>query len=88
MLAVIVVGFLASMSTERTTASAFANKTRADQAAQAGVDSAIATLRQAFRDFPDSVTVWEKQSQTAPASSSTGAPTPAGTPNALPNEGL
>lgn len=65
MLAVVIVGFLASMSSERSTASAFANKSRADQAAQAGVESAMAILRQAFRDFPDSATVWETQSKSS-----------------------
>lgn len=59
MLAVVAIGFLASMSSERTTADAFGNKARAEQAAQAGADSAMAILREAFKDFPDSATVWE-----------------------------
>ncbi len=62
MLAVVAIGFLSSMSSERVTADAFGNKSRAEQVAQAGVDSAEAILRQAFKDFPDSATVWEKQS--------------------------
>ncbi len=62
MLAVVAIGFLASMSNERATADAYGNKTRAEQAAQAGADSAIAILRQAFKDFPDSATVWETHS--------------------------
>lgn len=60
-LAVVAVSFLASMSAERATASAFANKARAEQAARSGADSAMATLRLAFNSYPDSATVWDTQ---------------------------
>jgi type II secretory pathway pseudopilin PulG len=65
LLAVVSVGFLASMSAERTTANAFSNKTKAEQAAQAGVDSAMATLREYIKSFPDSATVWDTQQSTS-----------------------
>lgn len=61
LLAVVAVGFLASMTAERTTASAYASKILAEQSTQAGVDSAIATLRQYFNVFPDSCTAWDVQ---------------------------
>lgn len=59
LLAVVAVGFLSSMTAERTTASAYASKAIAEQSTQAGVDSAIATLRQYFSVFPDSCTSWD-----------------------------
>ena len=46
---------------ERQTADAYSAKTRAEQVAQAGVDSAMAILAESFRDFPDSATVWDTQ---------------------------
>ncbi len=58
-LALVCVSFLASMGQERATASAFANKARAEQSAQAGVDTAMGILKDYFRAFPDSVTVWD-----------------------------
>lgn len=61
LLAVIAVGFLSSMTAERSAAAAYANKVRAEQMAQAGADAAMATMRQCFRDFPDSCTVWDRQ---------------------------
>ena len=42
------------------------------QAAQAGVDSAMAVLAQSFRDFPDSVTVWDPQQSQNSGTSSNG----------------
>ena len=59
LLVVIAVSFLTSMSNERQTADAYTAQARADQAAQAGVDAATSILTQAFRDFPDSATVWD-----------------------------
>ncbi|MBE7157541.1 MAG: hypothetical protein INR62_03745, partial [Rhodospirillales bacterium] len=61
-LALVTVGFLASMGQERATANAFANKARAEQSAQAGVDTAMGILKDYFKAFPDSATVWEAQS--------------------------
>ena len=61
LLIVVAVSYLTSMVNERQTADAFTAKTRAEEAAQAGVDSAMAVLAQSFRDFPDSVTVWDTQ---------------------------
>ena len=58
-LALVTVGFLASMSQERATANAFANKARAEESAQAGVDTATGILRDYFKAFPDSATVWD-----------------------------
>ena len=52
LLAVIAVGFLSSMTAERTTSVAFANKAKADQAAQAGVDNAMATSASVLQEFP------------------------------------
>lgn len=62
-LALVTVGYLASMGQERATASAFAHKARAEQSAQAGVDTAMGVLRDYLRAFPDSATVWEAQSK-------------------------
>ena len=59
LLAIVAVSFLTSMSSERQTANAYLSKTRAEQAAQAGVDAAEAILSESFRDFPDSCTVWD-----------------------------
>lgn len=61
LLAVVAVGYLSSMTSERVTANAYLAKGRAEQAAQAGVDVAVATLRQSFKAFPDSCTVWDTQ---------------------------
>lgn len=59
LLAALAVGFLASMAAERTAAVAYGATVRAGQTAQAGVDHAIAMLRQCFKAFPDSCTVWD-----------------------------
>ena len=64
-LALVAVGYLSSMSQERATAGAFGNKLRAEQSAQAGVDTAMGILRDYFKAFPDSATVWEAQSANA-----------------------
>ena len=60
MLVVVAVGYLSSMASERATANAFAAKAKAEQAAQAGADSAMAILREAFKSFPDSATAWDQ----------------------------
>ena len=59
LLAVVAVSYLTSMLNERVTADAYTSQTRAEQAAQAGVEAAQAILAQSFRDFPDSATVWD-----------------------------
>ena len=59
LLAVVAVSYLTSMLNERVTADAYTSQTRAEQAAQAGVEAAEAILAQSFRDFPDSATVWD-----------------------------
>ncbi len=64
LLAVVAVGFLSSMTAERTTAAAYGTKIRAEQMAQAGVDNAVAILKQCFKDFPDSCTVWDPKQST------------------------
>ncbi len=61
LLIVVAVSYLTSMSNERQTADAYTSKARAEQVAQAGVDSAMAILTESFRDFPDSATVWDQQ---------------------------
>ncbi len=61
LLVVVAVSYLSSMVGERQTADAYSAKARAEQVAQAGVDSAMAILAQSFRDFPDSATVWDTQ---------------------------
>ena len=81
LMAIIAVGYLSSMASERATANAFGNKARAEQAAQAGVDSAIGILRDYFKSFPDSVTAWD----TAQSTNSSGAIKNQGFPAA--NEG-
>lgn len=58
-LALVAVGYLASMSQERATANAFGNKARAEESAQAGVDTAMGILKDYFKAFPDSATVWD-----------------------------
>ena len=63
-LAVVAISYLASASAERQTADAYAARARAVQAAQTGVDSAMAILTEAFRDYPDSATVWDPQQTT------------------------
>lgn len=79
LLAVIAVGFLSSMTAERTTAAAYANKTKAEHAAQAGADTAMATLRQCFGSFPDSCTAWDTQQSTNQTTGAAGNPYNAGT---------
>ncbi len=59
LLVIVAVSYLSSMVNERQTADAFSSKTRAEQVAQSGVDSAIAMLTESFRDFPDSATAWD-----------------------------
>lgn len=86
-LAIVAVSFLASMSSERATANAFANKARAEQAARSGTDSAMAILKDTFQRYPDSATVWDTTQATnsegttlflrAKANSSGNAPDPA-----------
>lgn len=61
LLIVVAVSYLTSMSNERQTADAYTSKARAEQVAQAGVESAMAILTESFRDFPDSATVWDVQ---------------------------
>ena len=61
LLVVVAVSYLSSMVGERATADAYTSKARAEQVAQAGVDSAMAILEESFRDFPDSATVWDTQ---------------------------
>ena len=64
LLIVVAVSYLSSMVGERQTADAYTSKARAEQIAQSGVDSAMATLTESFRDFPDSATVWDTQQST------------------------
>ena len=59
LLVIVAVSYLSSMASERQTADAYTSKARAEQVAQAGVDSAMAILTESFRDFPDSATVWD-----------------------------
>ncbi len=61
LLVIVAVSYLSSMVSERQTSDAYTSKTRAEQVAQAGVDSAMAILTESFRDFPDSATVWDTQ---------------------------
>lgn len=58
-LAIVAVSYLASMSAERGTANAFANRARAEHAAQAASQAAMAVLADSFQAFPDSATVWD-----------------------------
>ncbi len=64
LLIIVAVSYLSSMVSERQTSDAYASKTRAEQVAQAGVDSAMAILTQSFRDYPDSATVWDVNQST------------------------
>ena len=59
LLSIVAVAFLSNAQLEYTTARAFSNKARAEAAAQAGVDVAIANLRETLKNYPDSSTVWE-----------------------------
>ena len=61
LLIIVAVSYLSSMVSERQTADAYTSKARAEQVAQAGVDSAMAILTESFRDYPDSATVWDAQ---------------------------
>ncbi len=58
-MAVVMLAFLGSLASERATSHALAHATRAELAAQSGVDLGIATLKAAFEDHPDSATAWE-----------------------------
>ena len=82
LLIIVVVSYLSSMVNERQTADAYAAKARAEQAAQAAVDSATAILTESFRDFPDSATVWDTQQ-----SQNTGTPSNRAIVNTPNNEG-
>ena len=90
LLIVVAVSYLTSMVNERQTADAYTSKARAEQVAQAGVDSAMAILAGSLRDFPDSATAWDvKQSPNADGSYNEGTnlylravPTPAVLPGA------
>ncbi len=73
LLVVVAVSYLTSMSGERQTANAYTSKARAEQVAQAGVDSAMAVLQESFRDFPDSATVWDTTQSANNGSSSNSA---------------
>lgn len=65
LLAVMAVAFLSSSRVERGTASAVANKAKADLAAQTAVNSAIAQLVDNVTNYPDSVTGWESVNNAA-----------------------
>lgn len=59
LLSIAVVGFLSSSTVDRSTAHAFANKARAELAAQAAANAAISLVTQNISRYPDSATVWE-----------------------------
>ena len=60
LLTIMAVAFLASSSLDQATARATANKTKADLAARAAVQCAIARLVDNFSAYPDSATGWER----------------------------
>jgi len=58
MLSIIVVAFFSSVRSEQATTRAYLNLNRAEFAADAGVQMAMATMRGFFEACPDSVTLW------------------------------
>ncbi|MGI9086677.1 MAG: hypothetical protein ACR2HH_02885 [Chthoniobacterales bacterium] len=59
LLTIMAVAFLSSTTLDRATSSASVNKAKADLAARAAVNAAIAQLTDAIAQFPDSATTWE-----------------------------
>ena len=84
LMTIIAVAYLSSMSSERATSSAFAGRVRAEQAAQAAVDSATGILRDYVKAFPDSATTWDTTQCPVPTPTSTSPPASTASPTPTP----